>query len=122
MDKIILKNMRFFAYHGVLPEEQKNGQEFFIDVEMHTDVKDAGTSDDLHDTIDYSAVYRIVKDITQNNKFKLIEKLACSISGEILSRFGKINRIVVNIRKPQAPIGGELDYAEVEIVRDRHEL
>ncbi len=122
MDKITLKNMQFYGYHGVLQEEQKIGQRFFIDAEMQLDLKGAGETDDLEQTVDYSAVYDIIKDITENHKFRLIEKLADTISREILSRYEKIQKITVRIRKPEAPIKGILDWAEVEIVRQRDEL
>lgn len=117
MDKIILKNMKFFAYHGVLEEERLNGQYFFVDTVMSVDLKQAGKTDELGDTVDYSAVYNIIKDITENNKFRLIECLADNISREIMSRYKNIKEILVRIRKPDAPIGGELDWAEVEITR-----
>lgn len=122
MDKITLKNMQFYGYHGVLQEEQKIGQRFFIDAEMQLDLKGAGEKDDLEQTVDYSAVYGIIKDITENHKFRLIEKLADVISQEIMSRYEKIQKITVRIRKPEAPIKGILDWAEVEIVRQRDEL
>ncbi|MCX7920784.1 MAG: dihydroneopterin aldolase [Clostridia bacterium] len=117
MDKITLKNLRFYAYHGVLPEEQAKGQNFYIDVEMYVDLASAGATDNLDETVDYSAVYEVVKDITEKNKFRLIEKLAGEISREILSRYRKINEIIVRVRKPEAPINGEFDWAEVEIKR-----
>ncbi|MCX7747355.1 MAG: dihydroneopterin aldolase [Clostridia bacterium] len=122
MDKVTLKNMKFYAYHGVLQKEKDQGQYFFIDVDMFMDLKEAGNTDDLTDTVDYSAVYEIVKSITINYKFSLIEKLAGEISREILSRYQKICEIIVRVRKPDAPIGGELDYAQVEMKRCRGEL
>ena len=60
-DKILLNNMKFYAYHGVLPEEQEKGQNFYIDVEIDYSTKKAGLSDNLEDTIDYSLVYEIIK-------------------------------------------------------------
>lgn len=109
--------MKFYAYHGVLEEERRNGQYFFIDTVMSVDLKQAGKTDELGDTVDYSAVYNIIKDITENNKFRLIECLADNISREIMSRYKNIKEILVSVRKPDAPIGGELDWAEVEITR-----
>lgn len=121
-DKIILKNLKFYAYHGVFLEEQEKGQNFYIDVEMYTDIKKAGISDELEDTVHYGEVYDIIKDINTNKKFKLIEKLADSISREILSKFKEIEKIKVQVRKPEAPINGEFDWAGVEIERDRNDL
>ena len=121
LDKIILKNMKFYAYHGVLPEEQEKGQYFYIDIEMACDLRAAGQTDNLEDTVDYSQVYDIVRVITEKNKFRLIEHLADRISREILSKYDKILETTVRVRKPQAPINGELDWAEVELIRKRHD-
>lgn len=122
MDKITLKNMKFFAYHGVYPEEKAQGQNFHIDVEMRLDLRKPGNTDNLEDTIDYSRVYGIIKYITESNRFQLIERLADSISREILTGFDRIGEITVCIRKPEAPMDGVLDWAAVEIRRSRHDL
>ena len=121
-DKIILSNMKFYAYHGVYTEEQEKGQNFYIDVEMFTDTKKAGLSDNLEDTINYGEVYGIIKDINTKDKFQLIEKLADYISKEILSRFIEIEKIIVRVRKPDAPINGDFDWAGIEVERDRNDL
>lgn len=127
MDKIIIKNMRFFAYHGVLAAEQTNGQDFIIDAEMSLDLKKPGSSDDLNDTADYSVIYEIIENITLNNKFRLIEKLADTIAREILSKFNTIAEIVIQVRKPDAPImiagkSGGFDYVAVEVVRSADDM
>ncbi len=119
MDKIVLKNMSFYAYHGVLPEEQQAGQNFLIDVEMLCDLRKACESDNLEDTVDYSGVYEIIENINKTNKFRLIERLADKISREILSVYEEVEKITVRVMKPQAPIGGKLDWAGVEVVRSR---
>lgn len=121
MDKITINNMKFYAYHGVLPEEQAKGQHFYIDAELFLDVSKAGISDELEDTVDYSVVYGIIKEITEKNKFRLIENLANSISREILSRYAEILEIVVRVRKPEAPIEGDFDWVGVEVKRSRND-
>lgn len=121
MDKITLNNMKFYAYHGVLPEEQVEGQYFYIDADLYLDISKAGISDELEDTVDYSAVYGIIKNITENNKFRLIEKLADSISWEILSSYDKISEVAVRVRKPEAPINGDFEWVGVEVKRLRNE-
>lgn len=111
--------MSFYAYHGVLPEERQEGQNFLIDVEMLCDLHKACESDNLEDTVDYSKVYGIIENINKTNKFRLIERLADKISREILSVFEEVEKITVCVMKPQAPIGGKLDWAGVEVVRSR---
>ena len=60
MDRIVLKNMAFYGYHGNLASEQEQGQRFFVDVEIITDLTKAGQSDQLEDSINYVEVYEIV--------------------------------------------------------------
>lgn len=119
MDKIIMKNLAFFGYHGVLKEENVLGQKFFIDIELYTDLKKAGISDDVKDTINYAEAYEKVKDIVENKKFDLLEALAEDISITILDSFFMVKEISIKIRKPEAPVNGIYDYFGVEIRRKR---
>lgn len=120
MDKIIMKNLGFYGYHGVLPEENTLGQRFFIDIEMYVDLKKSGLSDNVSDTINYAQVYEIVKDIAENKRYNLIEALAENIACIVLDQFKDIVEIIVNIRKPEAPVRGIFDYFGVEIRRKRN--
>lgn len=121
MDKIEFRNIKLFGYHGVFQEEREDGQYFYIDVEIFVNLKNAGISDELIETIDYSKIYDIIKVINENNKFRLIERFAHIISEEILSTFEEISEIIVRVRKPDAPIDGEFDWVGVEIKRSRDE-
>ncbi|HPD00561.1 MAG TPA: dihydroneopterin aldolase [Acetivibrio sp.] len=121
MDKIVFNNIRLFGYHGVFHSEREKGQNFYIDVEAFLDLKEAGETDDLEKTVDYSKIYEIIKNINENNKFRLIERFAHIISREILSTFKEIKRIIVRVRKPDAPIDGDFSWVGVEIERDRNE-
>lgn len=121
MDKIILKNIKLYGYHGVLPKEREEGQKFKIDIELFLDLKKAGESDNLEDTVDYAQVYDIVKRINENNKFRLIEKFANVISQEIMSTYKEIQEVSVCVKKPSAPIKGKFKWMGVEIKRSRNE-
>jgi len=120
-DKIILKNMKFYAYHGVLPEERIKGQYFIIDVELYTNLTLAGNSDNLEHTVNYAEVYNDIKNITLKNKFMLIEKLAETIAQFILGKYKNVVKTKVLVKKPQAPIEGEFDWMGVEIERSRNQ-
>ena len=122
MDKIIIKGMKVFGYHGTKPEEQANGQDFIIDVEIKLDLKKAGLSDNVDDSLDSSLVYSMVKYIAKNNVFRLIEHLADNIAREILSRNEKAMEVMVRIMKPDAPLTGEFDSIGVEYVLGRDNL
>lgn len=119
MDRIIMKDLAFYAYHGAMEEEKILGQKFFIDAELYVDLNKAGKSDEVEDTVHYGEVYNIIKKIVENYRFKLIETLAETIASSVLSEFIKIQEIKVTIRKPEAPVPGIFDYVGVEIRRSR---
>ncbi|KPU27058.1 dienelactone hydrolase [Caloranaerobacter sp. TR13] len=119
MDKIILKGLSFYAYHGALKEENVIGQKFIIDLEVFCDLKRAGKTDDLAQSVNYAKIYELVKAICENNTFKLIEALAENIAIGILNEFKNVKEIVVTVKKPQAPVNGIFDYFGVEIRRAR---
>lgn len=120
MDKITMKNLGFFGYHGVLKEENILGQKFFIDIDMFLDLQKAGISDDVEDTVSYALVYDKVRAIVENKSFKLIEALAEDIANTILREFPKVREININIRKPEAPVNGIYDFFGVEIRRRKN--
>lgn len=119
MDKIIMKNMVFYGYHGVLEEEKLLGQKFHIDAELALDLKPAGESDDLNHTVSYAMVYETIESIATKEKFDLLEALAHKICGEILLSFERIETVLLKIKKPSAPVAGNFDYFAVEIKRSR---
>lgn len=119
MDRIIMKELAFFGYHGVMDEEKTLGQKFFLDVEIYADLSQAGKTDEVLDTIHYGEVYELIKNIVENDRFKLIEALAESIAENVLEKFEKIQEINILVKKPEAPIAGIFDHVGVEIRRRR---
>ena len=122
MDRILIKGMKVFGYHGTKPEEQANGQDFIIDVEMFLDLKKAGLTDNMEDTVDCGQIYSMVKYIAKNNVFRLIERLADNIAREILSKNEKVSEVMVRIMKPDAPLTGEFESIGVELILTRDNL
>ena len=116
MDKIRISNIQLFAFHGVVPEEQKLGQKFEIDVELKLQKFQTGTCDDLSKTVDYSHVYDIVKREFLKKKYKLLETVGDIISSELI-KLKYVEQVVMKIRKPNAPINGQFDFVEIEIER-----
>jgi dihydroneopterin aldolase len=117
-DEILLEGMRFYAYHGVNPEEQALGQRFIVDVALAVALRRPGQSDDLADTISYSAVYKVVRGIVEGEPRNLIEAVAEEIASAILMGFPPVARITVTVRKPEVPMKGSLlDAAGVRITR-----
>ncbi len=118
MDKIIVKNIKAYGYHGALKEENILGQNFYVDVIMHKPLKKAGLTDDLTESISYVDVYYDVEEIVKNQKFKLIEALSEAIASNLLKKYD-IEKVKIEIRKPGAPINGTFDYVAVSIERER---
>ncbi len=122
MDKIILKNMTFYGYHGVFEEEKRSGQTFIIDAVLYADLSEAGKTDALDRTIDYGAAYHLIRKIVEDERFDLIEALAHRAAMALLSRFEKIERVALTVKKPSAPIDGAFDYMAVKIERSRDDM
>jgi 7,8-dihydroneopterin aldolase/epimerase/oxygenase len=121
-DEILLEGMRFYAYHGVNPEERALGQRFIVDVALAVDLRRAGERDDLNDTVSYSAVYKLVRSIVEGEPRDLIEAVAEGIAARILAEYPPVARVTVTVRKPEAPLrGAMLDAAGVRITRHRGE-
>lgn len=119
MDKIVLTGLSFFGHHGCLPEEKQNGQTFVIDLTLEADLHAAGTSDDLKKSVDYSAVYRLLKPIVEEEKYNLLERLGEVIAGRILADFPAVTGLTVTVHKPQAPLGGLFQDVAVVLSRQR---
>ena len=118
-DTIRLRNMQFYAYHGVNPEEKTLGQRFEVDVTLQVDARPAGLSDDLRQTINYAQVYKLVKRIVEEERFDLIEALAETLAMQIGKQFAP-DGVRISIRKPQVSLKGSvLDYVGVDIERSQ---
>jgi dihydroneopterin aldolase len=115
-DLIRLCNMQFYGRHGVNPEEQALGQRFEVDVDLRVDTRPAALHDDLRLTINYAQVYKVVKQIVEEERFALIETLAETIALHIGRQFAP-ESVRVCVRKPHAPMKGVLDYVAVDIER-----
>lgn len=118
MDKIILKGIQFYGYHGVSDVEREVGQKYAVDIEIPYDLKPAGTSDELENTVNYAKVYKLVTEVGTNENFKLIEALAEKIADAILTSL-PVENVTVKVMKLTPPIAGNLDYAGVEITRSK---
>jgi dihydroneopterin aldolase len=111
---IRLKNARFYAHHGVLDAERSNGGLFEIDAELTCDILEAEVEDNLKKTVDYEKVYAFVKEVVSSKKFYLIESLASRICKSIIKNFQVVQRVTVKVRKPSPPLGGVVEFVEVE--------
>ena len=110
--------MVFFGYHGAMREEQEIGGRFEVDIDLFGDFKQASESDNLSKAVDYQKAYESIKPILEGEKYHLIEGLAEAVANKILGEF-EVSRVSVRLRKRNVPIGGVIDFVEVELSRDK---
>jgi dihydroneopterin aldolase len=118
-DAIYLRAMEFEGSHGVGDDERSEPQTIELDVEVRTNLAAAGGSDDLAQTIDYSALFEICRIRAEEHSYHLLEALGEAVASDILDRFPAAQSVVVDVRKPGVPIDGVLDHAGVRIERSR---
>lgn len=99
---ISLNGLRFFAEHGLYPEEQKVGHEFELDICITAPEPEGGVQH-LDQTINYAEVFVIIQNIF-NGRRPLLEQLASEIVGAIHKKFPHSNKVSVSIRKLSPPI------------------
>ncbi len=116
MDKIILSDCRFRIHLGVTKEEQSKLQTIHLDLEIFLDLVKAGRSDDLTDTINYSAVYDTIADHLSPRSFNLIEAVAEQLTTLLLKKF-PFKTILLRVKKPSALKKKNVAWARVEITR-----
>lgn len=119
MDVIHIKRLEIFANHGVIPEENTLGQKFIISADLYKDLRKAGKSDDVEETVHYGKAAVLIKQISEKSMFRLIEKLAEEIADALLKNF-PVEKVRVVIEKPWAPVRLPLDTVAVEIERSWH--
>lgn len=117
-DLIRLTGIRAFGFHGVYPDEQRDGQEFVVDVVASLDLSLAGETDDLAATVHYGELAEAIAQRVTDERWDLIERVAQRVADLVLER-RQIERVEVTIHKPQAPIGVPVADVSVTITRTR---
>jgi dihydroneopterin aldolase len=117
-DRIELRGIRALGVHGVLPEEQDRAQPFAIDLDLVVDLRAAGQSDDLADTIDYGAVTEAVVAEVAGPSAALLERLAERIALRVLALTGdRATAVTVTVHKLRPPVAVDMVSAGVQITR-----
>ena len=109
---VVLENLRFHAYHGVLPQERLTGNDYLVDVRIKYDFSKALESDDVEDTINYAEVFGIVSR-EMGVPSKLIEYVAGRIARGIFSRYPSVEEVFLKILKQNPPMGADCKGAGV---------
>ncbi len=117
-DRIMLRGIQFYGYHGVPDAEQETGHRYEVDLDLETDVTQAA-ADNVAQTVDYGAVAREVLALGTSRQFRLIETLATRIAEQILASQPRVEAVTVRVKKLLPPIPGVVEYAGVEITRRR---
>ena len=113
--EIILNDIHFFAYHGVLPQEVVVGNEYVINLILSVDISQAMQTDDVQDTVNYAEVYEVVKAEMQQRS-NLLEHVAGRIAYRLLNDFPIIQSVDILLEKLNPPMGADIHSAAVHLV------
>jgi 7,8-dihydroneopterin aldolase/epimerase/oxygenase len=115
-DRIMLRGLTVRGHHGVFDFERRDGQDFVVDVTVWMDLRPAGESDDLKQTLHYGELAERVAAIVGGEPYDLIESVAARIAEDVLTD-ERVTEVEVVVHKPGAPI--PLQFADVAVVAHR---
>ena len=118
---IVLREVRFHAFHGVMPQERTVGADFTLSLRLKADVWDAVLTDDLSSTISYAEVYEVVAD-EMSRPSALLEHVAGRIARRLFCSFPTLRSVWISLLKDNPPVGAECDGMGVEIEISREEM
>jgi len=113
LDTIEVKNIRLYAYHGCLEEENIIGSDYRVDVLVNADLKKASKSDNLADTADYVLIHHIVKE-EMSIASKLLEHVAGRIADRIMLQIPLVNNGTITVSKMNPPTGGDVEMVSIK--------
>jgi dihydroneopterin aldolase len=118
-DVILLQGIQVPAALGVTAAERRQRRPVLLDLEVESDLRRAGRSDRIRDTLHYKRIFEVVEDVAANQEHKLVEALGQRIASAVLAKFDA-DLVRVTVRKP-TPIAGSLQFAGVRITRRRED-
>lgn len=116
MNAIKIKKLTVKATHGVLAEEKIRKQPFCFDITMYTDFYSAYETDGLDNTVNYDEACNLIAEVAENNSYNLIEKLAYECAFVLLEKYENINRVELQLSKPDAPVNQ--DFEDISVFVD----
>ena len=116
--KISLEGLEFHAFHGVYPHERESGNWFEVDISVETNILEGAIKDDLGKTVNYEALYQIVKEEMEKPS-KLLETVAEKIVERVLQDLPEVDLVELKISKTNPPIGGKCKKASVSLMKRR---
>lgn len=118
MGRIKLENIRVFANHGCLREENKIGSDYRVDLEIKANLETSATTDNLSDTVDYVLLNRIVKE-EMSVPSDLLETVAKRIITRVLNELLLVEKVTVSVSKINPPIGGDVEMVTINMTEKR---
>jgi dihydroneopterin aldolase len=117
-DRIALHGLRVRGFHGVYPQERREGQDFVVDVELELDLDLPARSDDVTDTVHYGELAEALAQVIAGEPVDLLETLAARLMAVCLAD-ARVDAAIVTVHKPQAPIPLSFSDVSVSIRRTR---
>ncbi len=111
---IFLKEVRFHAFHGVMPQERRVGADFLVTLRIGYNITTAMRTDEVRDTLNYAEVYRVVKE-EMDTPSALLEHVAGRIANAIVRQFPAVSSIDLKLTKKNPPMGADCEGAGVEL-------
>lgn len=112
MSTIRLKNIKIYAFHGCMIEEGQIGSDYLVNISVKANLNKAAETDELHDTVDYVHIQKIVKN-EMAIRSKLLEHVGQRIISAVFQEIRMVDEVTVTVSKVNPPIGG--DVAEVSV-------
>jgi len=120
LDKIYIRDLEIYGFHGVNKEEKSMGQKFLVSAELFLDLSVAAKGDDLTKTVNYAELCWELEEEFKKNKYDLIEKASEELAKYILLNYERVQRVKLMLKKPWAPIGKPIKYVAIEVDRSWH--
>ena len=122
MEKIIIKGLKLYAYHGVTPEEKVDGQNFILDITATLNADTAKQSDNVDDTVSYAKIIKTVRAVFTEKSYDLIETAANKVGVSVMQAYPRLDSVTVLLMKPEAPVKADFEYVAVEETITREDL
>jgi len=117
MDKIVIEEMEFYAFHGHYQEEQIVGNRFLVDLEIESNLLAPAESDQLADAVNYQQAYQLIKKEMRRKKSNLLENIAKRILDALYGEMDGIEKVTIRIRKMHPPMGGPIKSVGITMSR-----
>ena len=111
---VILRNVRFHAFHGVMPQERQVGGDFLLTLRVGYPLAKAMESDEVGDTLNYASLYALVKQ-EMDQPSQLLEHVAGRIAKAVMNAFPDVSSVDLELTKQNPPMGADCDGATVEM-------